>query len=158
MCYFAKLEKEQNAKITEKEASGTEIEYTDADSVQQPNGVTLILPDDVSENEEKEQSAEMQRFQVLSMGFVVVKRMFDTIDEDGSGEISLEEFEHSFNEICRDPELVQKRMNELDYNHDQNVSFREFIFGISSWCGFNDEMINDDTDKDLDEKVSKSED
>merc|ERR1712154_153584 len=102
---------------------------------------------------EKEQSAESERFEVLSNGFGVVKTMFDTIDEDGSGEISLQEFEHSFNEICKDPELVKKRMNELDYNHDQNVSFREFIFGISSWCGFNDEMINDEADNDLDKEV-----
>ena len=77
-------------------------------------------------------------------------RMFDAIDEDLSGEISVEEFEQSFNEICRDPDLVKARMDELDYNHDQNISFREFIFGISAWCGFNDEMSNDEADEDLD--------
>merc|ERR1712228_220866 len=149
LCYFAKLEKEQNAKKSEKENSGTEIEYDNDGTVQQQN---VILPDDMNESDEKEQSAENERFEVMASGFIVVKTMFDTIDEDGSGEISLQEFEHSFNEICRDPEIVKKRMNELDYNHDQNVSFREFLFGISSWCG-----DNDDGDNDLDKKVNVSE-
>merc|ERR1712154_615719 len=141
LCYFAKLEKEKN----EKENSNTEIEH---------NNESIIWPE---ANEEKEQTAESERFEVLSNGFLVVKTMFDTIDEDGSGEISLEEFEHSFSEICKDPDIVKKRMAELDYNHDQNVSFREFIFGISSWCGFNDEMIADDNDEDLDKKVKSEE-
>ena len=79
--------------------------------------------------------------------------MFDTVDEDKSGEISLQEFEESFNAICRDPEIVKQRMKELDYNNDQQISFREFIFGISSWCGFNDEMIIDDNDDDLDQQA-----
>ena len=29
-------------------------------------------------------------------------------------------------------------MAELDYNKDQEITFREFIFGIASWVGFND--------------------
>ena len=89
----------------------------------------------------------------MASGFEVVKKMFDTIDEDGNGEISLEEFEQSFRDICRDPKIVQHRMNELDYNHDHNITFREFIFGISSWCGFNDEMAVDDEDNDLDQEL-----
>merc|ERR1712154_358219 len=56
LCYFAKMEKEKN----ETENSGTEIEHNGNDNV--------ILPD---ESEEKEQSAESERFEVLSNGFGV---------------------------------------------------------------------------------------
>ncbi len=38
----------------------------------------------------------------------------------------------------------------LKYMLNKQISFREFIFGISSWCGFNDEMMADDADADLD--------
>ena len=35
-------------------------------------------------------------------------------------------------------------MAELDYNKDQEITFREFIFGIASWVGFNDQEGDDD--------------
>eukprot|EP01084_Bolivina_argentea_P238995 401589_1 len=142
LCYFAKLDKEQKAK-GDNEDSNTEVEYNE-DGTKKDD---VLVPQD---NDDKKQSERELRFGILGEGFEVVKAMFDVIDEDGSGEISLEEFESCFNNICRDPAIVKQRMKELDYNNDQNISFREFIFGISSWCGFNDEMINDDADGDLD--------
>eukprot|EP01083_Nonionella_stella_P265892 900114_1 len=137
LCYFAKLDKDKKTKEEEKENSGTEVEYNDDGTI----ATTTIKPppDNDNDNDNKEENEEEIRFDTLSSGFEVVKSMFDIIDEDGSGEISLKEFKQSFNDICRDPEIVKQRMKELDYNNDENISFREFIFGISSWCGFNDE-------------------
>jgi len=88
----------------------------------------------------------------VSSGFDVVKKMFDTIDEDHSGEITHQEFSQAFLDICRDPEIVEARMKELDYNKDEEITFREFIFGIASWVGFNDvEDDNNNNDNDEDE-------
>jgi len=149
--YFAKLDKEKRAEEA-KENSGTEVENAAKDEVVAPDGDA-----DADDAEEAKQSEAALRFENVGAGFAVVKRMFDTIDEDGSGEISVAEFQSSFNDICRDPEIVKQRMDELDYNHDQEISFKEFIFGISSWCGFNDEMQNDDADDDLDAASPRSE-
>jgi len=147
LSYFAKLQKDEQA---EQENSPSEVEQNGdgADDAKE----AADAPDINDDNDEKESTPSEAdiRFQTLGAGFEVVKKMFDAIDEDLSGEISVEEFEMSFNEICRDPDLVKARMDELDYNHDQNISFREFIFGISAWCGFNDEMSTDDADQDLD--------
>lgn len=136
LCYFAKLQKDDLAEQA-KEADANDVD----------DGADEQKDDEPAADEPTEAEA---RFETLGAGFEVVKKMFDAIDEDGSGEISVEEFEDSFKEICRDPELVKLRMDELDYNHDHNISFREFIFGISAWCGFNDEMSLDDADEDLD--------
>jgi len=137
LSYFAKLEKDE---LAEQELDDAD---TDADAKEEH------VPD-INDEDESQKTEQDLRFETLGNGFEVVKKMFDAIDEDGSGEISVKEFEDSFNDICRDPELVKARMEELDYNHDHNISFREFIFGISSWCGFNDEMSTDDADVDLD--------
>jgi len=142
--YFAKLDKEAKAnKAAETEYSGTDPSKPKTD---------VIIPDD-EDGDDSKQSEESRRFAVVGAGFAVVKKMFDCIDTDGSGEISLKEFEESFNDICRDPEIVKQRMKELDYNDDQSITFREFIFGISSWCGFNDEMMVDENDDDLDKDI-----
>ena len=64
--------------------------------------------------------------------------MFDTIDTDLSGEITKKEFRDSFAQICKDEEILKKRMNELDVNKDGEITFREFVFSISGWIGFFD--------------------
>jgi len=148
--YFAKLDKEKSAEEA-KENSGTEVENGAKDEVVEPEA---DVEDDADETKQSEAAVRLEN---VGAGFAVVKRMFDTIDEDGSGEISVAEFQSSFNDICRDPEIVKKRMDELDYNHDQEISFKEFIFGISSWCGFNDEMQTDEADNDLDAASPRSE-
>mmetsp|Transcript_2533 Transcript_2533/g.4100 ORF Transcript_2533/g.4100 Transcript_2533/m.4100 type:complete len:254 (-) Transcript_2533:147-908(-) len=156
LCYFAKLQKEKTA-TQEKEHSGTEVEYND-DGAQKPKQ-DIVIPDHDeadNDNDDQKQTEEGKRFETLRLGFEVVKKMFDVIDENGNGEISYDEFEHAFTGICRDPDIVKSRMQELDYNNDQNISFREFIFGISSWCGFNDEMAQDDNDDDLDQDAPPS--
>eukprot|EP01084_Bolivina_argentea_P238996 401590_1 len=149
VAYFEKLKKDKEA---EEENSGTEVEVNNDDDDDNKNNIVEPI-DDENDDDVKESDSE-KRYNLLVSGFDVVKKMFDVIDEDGSGEISSEEFKQAFTDICRDPEIVKQRMKELDYNNDQAISFREFIFGISSWCGFNDEMINDENDKDLDEPTS----
>jgi len=123
LSYFAKLQKDEQAE-QQKESTPLEVEQN-ADGGDDAKDAAADAPDinDEKESEPSDPEAEV-RFQTLAAGFEVVKKMFDAIDEDLSGEISVEEFEQSFNEICRDPDLVKARMDELDYNHDQNISFR----------------------------------
>ncbi|ETO23455.1 hypothetical protein RFI_13723 [Reticulomyxa filosa] len=53
--------------------------------------------------------------------------------------------------------FVDLRMEELDYNHDQEITFREFIYGISGWVGFADELSEqDDDDVNLDKTPTDS--
>jgi hypothetical protein len=95
-----------------------------------------------------------QRFAKISKGFEIVKNMFDTIDVDGSGEITQSEFRQAFIDVCKDSEIVDARMKELDYNHDQQITFREFLFGIASWVGFDDpeqDKPKDDNNEELED-------
>lgn len=94
--------------------------------------------DNVSDKLDDGAADRRRRYRKVSSGFDVVKKMFDKIDDDGSGEITHSEFKDAFSAICRDPEIVDARMAELDYNKDQEITFREFIFGIASWVGFTD--------------------
>jgi len=103
-----------------------------------------------NEQYKNEDEVTKQRYQIVAKGFNIVKNMFDAIDIDGSGEITKSEFRRAFISVCRDEELVDIRMEELDYNHDQEITFREFIYGISGWVGFADESGDDEDDEDAD--------
>jgi len=79
-----------------------------------------------------------QRYDIISKGFNIVKNMFDAIDINGNGEITKSQFRRAFISLCKDEELVDIRMQELDYTHSQEITFREFVYGISGWVGFVD--------------------
>merc|ERR1712154_306469 len=109
LCYFLKLDKERKAlEEAEKENSGTEVEYDDGKAKKNKKEEEILLPDDYKEDDMKHDAKE-DKFKTLGEGFEVVKAMFDTIDEDKSGEISLQEFEQSFSDICRDPDIVKEK-------------------------------------------------
>jgi len=71
-------------------------------------------------------------------GFKTIRAMFSAIDEDGSGEISLAEFTEAFSDLSHgdDIGIQEKRMAELDFNKDKEISYPEFCVGLSIWVGF----------------------
>jgi len=79
-----------------------------------------------------------EKYNEVKHGFKIIQEMFDAIDEDGSGEISLEEFTESFADLSHgdDKRIQEKRMAELDFNKDQEISYPEFCVGLSVWAGF----------------------
>jgi len=76
-------------------------------------------------------------------GLIVVKEMFDSIDEDGNGYIDQTEFKDALLPLSGgkngNPALVETRMQELDYDHDHRITWHEFIFGIAHWIGFTED-------------------
>jgi len=82
------------------------------------------------------------KYDEIMAGFNVVKDMFAQIDVDGSGEISLHEFTEAFADLSHgdDKGACKKRMAELDFNNDQEISYPEFCVGLSVWVGFIDEF------------------
>jgi len=79
--------------------------------------------------------------QEITNGFTIVREMFAQIDVDGSGEISLQEFKEAFADLSHgDNKTAEKRMAELDFNNDKEISYPEFCVGMSVWVGFVDEF------------------
>jgi len=81
-----------------------------------------------------------KKYQEVKDGFIIIKEMFNQIDVDGSGEISLEEFTDAFADLSHgdDTGIKERRMRELDFNKDQEISYPEFCVGLSVWVGFVD--------------------
>jgi len=79
-----------------------------------------------------------EKYTEVMNGFKTIKEMFAAIDEDGSGEISLEEFTEAFADLSHgdDQGIQEKRMAELDFNSDKEISYPEFCVGLSIWVGF----------------------
>jgi len=84
------------------------------------------------------ESEDEAKYKEIMNGFNIVQEMFAQIDVDESGEISLEEFTEAFADLNHgdDSGIHEKRMNELDFNNDQQISFPEFCVGMSVWVGF----------------------
>ena len=61
-------------------------------------------------------------------------------DADGSGEIDFDELKEAFLTASQGGELAEARMKELDFNGDNDISLPEFIYGISSWVGMDDDV------------------
>jgi len=79
--------------------------------------------------------------QEILNGFTIVREMFAQIDVDDSGEISLQEFKEAFADLAHgDNGTAEKRMAELDFNNDKEISYPEFCVGMSVWVGFVDEF------------------
>jgi len=83
-------------------------------------------------------SNDEEKFNEIKNGFKIIQEMFSEIDVDGSGEISLDEFTKAFADLSHgdDSGIQQKRMAELDFNKDQEISYPEFCVGLSVWVGF----------------------
>jgi len=81
-----------------------------------------------------------EKYHEVKNGFMIIKEMFNQIDVDGSGEISLEEFTTAFADLSHgdDSGIKEKRMGELDFNQDKEISYPEFCVGLSVWVGFVD--------------------
>jgi len=79
-----------------------------------------------------------EKYNEIKNGFKIVQEMFAQIDVDGSGEISLEEFTEAFSDLSHGDGIgiQEKRMAELDFNHDKEISYPEFCVGLSVWVGF----------------------
>jgi len=86
-------------------------------------------------------SNDEEKYNEIKNGFEIIQEMFAQIDVDGSGEISLEEFTEAFSDLSHgdDIGIQEKRMAELDFNKDQEISYPEFCVGLSVWVGFADE-------------------
>jgi len=83
-------------------------------------------------------SGDEEKFKEIKSGFETIQEMFAQIDEDGSGEISLQEFTDAFSDLSHgeDIGIQEKRMRELDFNNDKEISYPEFCVGLSVWVGF----------------------
>jgi len=83
-------------------------------------------------------SDDEEKFNEIKNGFKIIQEMFASIDVDGSGEISLNEFTEAFSDLSHgdDIGIQEKRMAELDFNNDKEISYPEFCVGLSVWVGF----------------------
>jgi len=87
------------------------------------------------------QAGDGTKCQEIMNGFTIVGEMFAQIDVDSSGEISLKEFKEAFADLSHgDNGTAEKRMAELDFNNDKEISYPEFCVGMSVWVGFVDEF------------------
>lgn len=84
-----------------------------------------------------------QHFDVIHKAFETVDLMFKTIDDDDSGEITLSEFKDAFAGLGlggEGSEMIEKRMSELDFDNDKEITADEFCAGICFWVGFGDDI------------------
>jgi len=104
--------------------------------------ICYILKDGGDSLKRSEDDAKSVKFDEIVVGLKIVQDMFEQIDGDGSGEISMQEFTDAFADLSLgdDTGICQKRMAELDFNNDQEISYPEFCVGISVWVGFIDEF------------------
>jgi Ca2+-binding EF-hand superfamily protein len=84
-----------------------------------------------------------EEFKIIRQGFLCVKETFDGIDVDLSGEIDYEELKTAFLSM-RSDDLIEARLKELDINGDKSIEFPEFIFGMCSWVGMEDDDESED--------------
>jgi NACalpha-BTF3-like transcription factor len=139
----AQKEKKEAKNVQEQQEEDAEEEEKEEEEEEEEDILQLVSP---KGNEFHDEESAEDRYAVIAKGLDVVKAMFDVIDVDGSGEITQNEFRQAFIDVCKDPEIVDARMKELDYNQDQEITFREFLFGISSWVGFDDLDFDEPTE------------
>jgi len=89
-------------------------------------------------NDDLKPSDDEEKFKEIKNGFEIIQQMFASIDVDGSGEISLQEFTDAFSDLSHgdDIGIQERRMAELDFNNDKEISYPEFCVGLSVWVGF----------------------
>jgi len=86
-------------------------------------------------NEDIDHEEQSEDFKKIRNGFLVAKEAFDFIDKDGGGSIDFEELRMAFSSMKQDDATVRARLKELDFNEDDDISFPEFVYGITAWVG-----------------------
>ena len=56
-----------------------------------------------------------------------LKDIFDLFDKNQSGKIELNDLENILTSLKRDPEEAKTMLKEIDPNHDEEITFQEFI-------------------------------
>lgn len=56
-----------------------------------------------------------------------LKDIFDLFDKDQSGKIEAGDLENILTSLKRDPEEAKQMLEEIDPNHDGEITFQEFI-------------------------------
>lgn len=93
----------------------------------------------VLSNEIEVSEEDSEQFTIVKNGYDVIKMMWEVILGDGGGDtISNEDLTVAFG-LMGDEDTVQQRMAELDFDNNAEIEFPEFIFGIASWVGFEEE-------------------
>lgn len=80
----------------------------------------------------------LDEFVKIQKGFKIVKKIFTAMDLDDNGSIDVEELKKSLfatSSSETNDEVLEERFKELDLNHDNEIEFKEFLWGITHWIG-----------------------
>jgi Ca2+-binding EF-hand superfamily protein len=84
--------------------------------------------------------SEHTEFLEIQKGFKVVQQAFHDMDIDHNESVSISELKKALFASSNDNQLLlEQRFAELDFNHDGNINFPEFLYGFVSWVGFDTE-------------------
>ena len=107
LCYYEKQPKKKQLNFVRKGKKNNDKASADSDYETDDEKMIANTPSiDEDDLIVDPQAARRRRFRHIQQGFDVVKKMFDKIDDDASGEITHSEFKQAFMDICRDPEIV----------------------------------------------------
>jgi Ca2+-binding EF-hand superfamily protein len=87
--------------------------------------------------------SEHEEFLEIQRGFKVVEKAFHDMDADGGGTVDPEELKNALFSSTSDgvdPAILEKRLKELDFDGGGDISLPEFMYGMISWVGFQDEL------------------
>jgi len=86
---------------------------------------------------------ENKSYKVLKNGYGVIQDMWNCIVPEEENFIHYNDLAAAFGitekQMENDPELVMRRMKELDFDTNAEVEFHEFIYGVAAWVGFDDD-------------------
>lgn len=86
---------------------------------------------------------ENESYKVLQKGYDVIQSMWDCIVPEGGKFIAYNDlcavFGITEKQLAENPEFVESRMKELDFDTNSEVEFHEFIYGVAAWVGFDDD-------------------
>jgi len=90
-----------------------------------------------------ELDTENESYKVLKKGYDVIQSMWNCIVPEGAKFIAYNDlcavFGITEKQLDENPEFVNNRMKELDFDTNAEVEFDEFIYGVSAWVGFDDD-------------------
>jgi Ca2+-binding EF-hand superfamily protein len=86
--------------------------------------------------------SENEEFLEIQRGFKVVETAFHSMDADGGGTVDPDELRSALfaSSAVSDTEILEKRLKELDFDGGGDISLPEFMYGMISWVGFQDEL------------------
>lgn len=101
----------------------------------------------------KEPSAEQEshmEFPELEMAFKTLANAFVFLDKNRDGYVSKSEMVHAINETTSGERssgrIAMKRFEEMDWDKNGTVTFKEFLFAFTRWVGIDD--MEDDEEED----------